>query len=149
MMGWSTYQTVCHGIPNLVLGDNQSLQSSRRTYDWNDLKEQLRSYRIYLYTPVYPYEDGYNLSLLEAMATGMPVATLKHPTSPIKDGSEGVVADSAEELRDKVVQLLDNPQEAAGMGNNARIRVEKEVPLSEFRHAWQTFAAELMQGAKD
>ncbi|MBN1571500.1 MAG: glycosyltransferase family 4 protein [Acidobacteria bacterium] len=146
MTGWSTYQTVCRDIPNLLLGDNKTIPASRRTKDWDDLKEQLRSFRIYLYTPIYPYEDGYNTSLLEAMATGMPVATLKHPTSPVRDGCEGVVADSAEELRDRVLQLLDDPAEAARMGRNARIRVETEFSISEFRNSWQSFAERLLRG---
>jgi glycosyltransferase involved in cell wall biosynthesis len=149
MMGWNTYHAVCRDLPNLVLGDNRTLASSRRSNDWNDLKEQLRSFRIYLYTPIYPYEDGYNTSLLEAMATGMPVATLKHATSPIRDGLEGVVADNAEGLRNKVVQLLDNPEEALRLGNNARVRVEKEFPLSEFQEAWQSFAGKLLRTAQD
>jgi len=149
MMGWNTYRSVCRDLPNLVLGDNGNLPSSRKANDWNELKEQLRYFRVYLYTPIYPYEDGYNLALLEAMATGMPVATLKHPTSPIRDGSEGVVADNAEELRDKVVRLLDNPEEAVRMGNSAIIRVEKEFPLSEFQDAWQSFAGKLLHRAKD
>jgi glycosyltransferase involved in cell wall biosynthesis len=149
MMGWDTYQTVCRDLPNLVLGDNRDLLSSRKTNDWNDLKEQLRSFRVYLYTPIYPYEDGYNTSLLEAMATGMPVAALKHPTSPIRDGCEGVVADDAAELRSKITELLDNPGEAARMGNNARIRVEKEFSVSEFRQAWQSFATKLLLRAQN
>ena len=149
MMGWNTYQSVCRDLPNLVLGDNGNLPSSRKANDWNELKEQLRSYRVYLYTPVYPYEDGYNLGLLEAMATGMPVATLTHPTSPIRDGSEGVVADNEAELRDRVVQLLDNPKEAVRMGKNSKIRVEDLFPLREFRDAWQSFGGELLRRIKN
>jgi hypothetical protein len=120
MMGWSVYESVCQDIPNLVIGDNPNLTCSRMSKDWKDLKDQLRSYRIYLYTPIYPYEDGYNLSLLEAMATGMPVASLGHPTSPVRDGLEGVVASTPEELREKVIELIDNPDEALRLGGGAR-----------------------------
>jgi glycosyltransferase involved in cell wall biosynthesis len=148
MMGWNTHEMVCRGLPSFVIGDNGNFPSSRITKDWEDLKEQLRSYRVYIYTPVYPYEDGYNLALLEAMATGMPVATLQHRTSPIRDGSEGVVASTPEELREKVIYLLDNPSEAARIGNGARIRVEKEFPVSEFRSAWQSFATRLQKQSK-
>jgi hypothetical protein len=141
--GWKTHQEVCRDLPHFVLGNNKTLSLSRLADSWDDLKEQLCSYRIYLYTPVYPYEDGYNLALLEAMATGMPIATLHHATSPIRDGSEGVSASTAVELREKIIRLLDNPIEAASLGNRARIRVEKEFPLSEFQRAWQSFAARL------
>jgi hypothetical protein len=140
MMGWSIHQAVCRDLPSLVIGNNKNLPSSRMASDWDDLKEQLRSYRMYLYTPMYPYEDGYNLALLEAMATGMPVATMHHRTSPVRDGSEGVVAETVEELREKVVHLLENPPKAEQMGKAARARAEKEFPLEAFREAWQSFA---------
>jgi hypothetical protein len=143
MLGWNAYQAVCRDLPYLVLGENGSLPSSRIARDWEDLKKQLRSYRIYLFTAVFPYEDGYNLALLEAMATGMPVATMRHSTSPVRDGMEGVVADSPEELREKVVWLLDRPDEAAKMGKNARERAEAEFPLSAFQSAWESYAAEM------
>jgi glycosyltransferase involved in cell wall biosynthesis len=112
--------------------------------DWEDLKEQLRTHRVYLYTPIFPYEDGYNLALLEAMATGMPIATLKSATSPVHDGSEGVVASTAEELRGRVIALLDDPAEALRLGNGARKRVEHEFPISRFQNAWVSFASRLL-----
>jgi hypothetical protein len=143
--GWKTHQEVCRDHPHLVLGNNKTLPLSRVSNSWDDLKEQLRSYRVYLYTPVYPYEDGYNLALLEAMATGMPIASLHHATSPIRDGLEGVTAPTAAELREKIVRLLDNPVEAADMGVQARLRVKQEFPLSEFQRGWQSFAAQLMR----
>jgi glycosyltransferase involved in cell wall biosynthesis len=146
MMGWSTYRDVCDGLPNLIIGNNGNLPSSRMASSWNDLREQLRSYRVYLYTPVYPYEDGYNLALLEAMATGMPIATMYHVTSPIRDGSEGVVARTVEELRKKVMLLLEIPEEAQRMGREARIRVEAEFPMSKFQEDWQSVGLSLIRG---
>jgi hypothetical protein len=145
MMGYKTFQAVCRNLPHFVVGDNGHMPHSRTAESWEDLKEQLRSFRIYLYTPVYPYEDGYNLALLEAMATGMPVATLRHSTSPIRDGMEGIVASTAEELREKVMGLLDCPEEAARLGENARIRVEDQFPLSKFCGKWQSLADTLLR----
>ncbi len=143
MMGWRTHRAVCRGLNSLVIGNNGDLPSSRAARDWEDLKDLLRSYRVYLYTPVYPYEDGYNLALLEAMATGMPVATLQHRTSPIQDGVEGIVASTPEDLRERIVDLLSRPQEAVRMGNGARAKVEKEFPLPKFQRAWKSLAQKL------
>ena len=84
------------------------------------------------------------LALLEAMATGMPVATLQNETSPIRDGSEGVVGSSVEDLREKVVSLLDDPKSAIAMGNAARERVEIEFPIAAFAEGWQSFASRLL-----
>jgi hypothetical protein len=144
MMGWATYQAVCCDLPCALIGNNSKLPFSRLSKSWDDLKEKFRSYRVYLYTPVYPYEDGYNLSLLEAMATGMPIATMPHPTSPVRDGIEGVVGSTHEDLRNKVVNLLDDPEEATKMGARARERVEIEFPIQKFQYAWESFASRLL-----
>jgi len=145
ILGWDAHRTVCKDLSCLVLGANKNLSSSRTTEGWEDLKEQLRCYRLYLFTAAYPYEDGYNLALLEAMATGMPIASLEHPTSPIRNGVEGVVASTPEDLRRRVLDLLDAPDEAVRMGKNARKRVEELFPLAGFQRAWQSLAVELLQ----
>jgi glycosyltransferase involved in cell wall biosynthesis len=146
MMGWEVFSAVSCDLPSLVLGDNRDLACSRRAKNWDDLKEQLRSYRLYLYTPAYPYEDGYNLALLEAMATGMPIATLSHISSPVRDGREGAVADNVNELREKVIHLLNTPQDAERLGFGARARVEKEFPFLKFQAAWEDVAQGLLRG---
>ncbi len=145
MTGWDVFESVCRNMPSLVIGDNPGIPCSRMSRDWEDLKEQLRSYRVYLYTPAHPYEDGYNLSLLEAMATGMPVATLKHETSPVRDGLEGVVAAACDELRERVLELLDDPERARRLGEGARLRVEKEFAVADFRRAWESMGDNLLR----
>jgi glycosyltransferase involved in cell wall biosynthesis len=143
MLGWKVHQEVCGGLASKVLGDNPHLPGSNVAESWDDLKDHYRAYRVYLHTALYPYEDGYNLSVLEAMATGMPVATLEHPTSPIEDGAHGVVAAGARELRLKVLRLLNDPAEAARMGAAARSKLEQAFPLQSFQTAWEKLAASL------
>jgi hypothetical protein len=143
MMGWNLFKSVCRDLPHLVIGDNPGFPASRQSKNWEDLKEQLRIHRVYLYTSVYPYEDGYNLALLEAMATGMPVATLRHVSSPVREGIEGIVADCAEELREKIFDLLDKPSRAAILGEGARQRVKKDFAISDFQCAWDSIAVRM------
>ncbi len=143
MLGWENHRTVCLGIPTLVIGENDGLSGSRIADSWEDLKEQYRSWRVYLYTAVHPYEDGYNLAMLEAMATGMPIATIAHPTSPVRGGIEGAVGPTAAELRERVMTLLDDPEQARRMGEAARARVQTEFPISRFRDSWQNLASTL------
>lgn len=140
MLGWTAHEAVCRDLPHLVLGVNPGLVEARVTEDWEDLKEQYRSYRVYLHTAVHPYEDGFNLAMLEAMATGMPVAGIHHPTSPVEDGVDGVLASDAAELRSKVLRLLENPELAAGMGAAARKKVEERFPWEVFQRAWEALA---------
>jgi glycosyltransferase involved in cell wall biosynthesis len=73
----------------------------------------------------------------------MPVATLQNVTSPVRDGREGVVASNAQELREKVLFLLENPETAREMGAAARARVEQEFPVSAFCKAWESLALKL------
>ncbi len=140
MLGWRTHQEVCRGFQTLILGDNRNLPGSRRASDWEDLKEQYRAHRVYLHTARFPYEDGYNLSMLEAMATGMPIATLPHPSSPVENGVEGVVGLNENELRQRVAELMGSRETAIEMGLAARRKLEKEFPLSRFQAEWQSLA---------
>jgi glycosyltransferase involved in cell wall biosynthesis len=143
MLGWQVHLEVCAGLPALVLGANPGLRGGRMSSSWEDLKEQYRSYRVYLHTAVYPYEDGYNLAMLEAMASGMPIATIQSPTSPIQDGVDGVVGRNGSELRDRVMWLLDNPAEATKLGAAARVALERQFPMAAFQSAWSALASSL------
>ncbi len=143
MTGWEIHQEVCRDRPSVLLGNNPSLPDSKVAESWEDLKEHYRSCRVYLHTALYPYEDGYNLALLEAMATGMPIATIKHPTSPIEDGIQGVVAENGTELRSKVAVLLEDADEAGRLGSAARSRLGQLFPLQDFRSAWERLAGSL------
>lgn len=144
LLGWDTHRFVCRDLPVLLMGDNPRLPGARMGESWEDLKEQYRRTRVYLHTSVYPHEDGYNLALLEAMATGMPVATMDHPTSPVRNGLEGIVASSPEELRAGVIRLLNDAEEARRLGAGARLRVETEFSISKFRSSWQALAERIV-----
>lgn len=143
MLGFETHREICLGLPTLVLGVNRGMAESRLATNWNDLKDQYCRNRVYLNTPVYPYEDGYNLAMLEAMASGMPVAAVAHPTSPIEHGVDGVVGCSAKELREHIVRLLDNPGESQRLGVAAKRKVQEMFPISAFRSAWDALASSL------
>jgi glycosyltransferase involved in cell wall biosynthesis len=143
MLGWEAHRTICRKLPYALVGVNPGLAGSRVAESWEELKESYRSYRIYLHTAQYPYEDGYNLAVLEAMATGMPVATLSHPTTPIKNSIEGIVGSSPEELRRRIIRLLHDPDQAMRMGRAARHKLESEFPYSKFKMDWESLAAQV------
>jgi hypothetical protein len=140
MLGWDAHREVCRGLPAVVIGQNTGLEYSRKARDWADLREQYRAHRVYLHTAVFPLEDGYNLAMLEAMATGMPVASLAPPTSPVRDGFNGVMGETAADLRSKVISLLDDPDRARELGAAARRTVEQEFSPERFRSAWADLA---------
>jgi tetratricopeptide (TPR) repeat protein len=144
MLGQSIAAPATNRLPVTVLGINPEIPGARLSNSWNDLKEHFRSHRVYFNTTVHPYEDGYNLSMLEAMATGMPVVSLINPTCPIESGANGFVAEHADELREQLLRLLDDPDLARRLGAMARETVEARFPLDRFVNAWnETFESSL------
>ncbi|MBI3814218.1 MAG: glycosyltransferase [Nitrospinae bacterium] len=123
-------------IPNTLLGLNEPSDGGRFTESWDDLKECYRSHRVYLNTTVDGFEDGYNLSSLEAMATGMPVATIANSTSPIIDGYNGYISNDTEYLSERIKHLFESPEDAKKLGENARKTVERDFNIKDFVEKW-------------
>ena len=138
MLGHSIQERILGGLPSTILGLNPSLPGSHIPRDWEDLKDHMRDHRVYLNTTVYPYEDGYNLALLEAMAVGMPVVSLSNPTSPIEDGVNGFVSPDEGYLRERVEELLRNRDLALNLGRKAREAVTDLFPIERFVEKWKT-----------
>jgi 2-polyprenyl-3-methyl-5-hydroxy-6-metoxy-1,4-benzoquinol methylase len=89
-----------------------------------------------LNTTVEPYEDGYNLAMLEAMATGLPVVTTPGEFSPIEDGVNGFVSKDEAELREKIEMLLRDRSLGASIGRRARHAVLERFPMQVFVDRW-------------
>jgi glycosyltransferase involved in cell wall biosynthesis len=70
---------------------------------------------------------GTRLKILEAMASGLPVVSTKIGVAglKVKDGENALIADTPEELADKAVELLKNPQRAEKIGEKGRQHVKK------------------------
>ncbi len=86
ILDYRAHLELTRGFPTNLIGDNPQIPGSKRSESWEDLKGLYRSHRLYLNTVVEKCEDGFNLAMLEAMATGMPVVSTAHSTSPIQDG---------------------------------------------------------------
>ena len=80
MMGYSFGEKVLTDHPLLTLGMNPGIPESRISNGFNDLLNQFKNNRVYINTTADGFEDGYNLAMLEAMATGMPVVTSQNKT---------------------------------------------------------------------
>ncbi|MCD6288462.1 MAG: tetratricopeptide repeat protein, partial [Candidatus Hydrogenedentes bacterium] len=132
-------------LPTTVLGINPTVPGSRLTRDFADLREQLVAHRVYLNTTVDPWEDGYNLAMLEAMATGMPVVSTVNATSPIVDGVNGYVSSDTDELHEKLRLLLDDKSLAARLGAAARATVAEKFPISLFIERWNDVIADTVR----
>ncbi len=130
-------EQVCAGFPNHVAGDNPDIPGSQPAPIFEDLRQLYRTFRCYLHVTREAYEDGYNLALLEAMATGMPVVSLANPTSPLTDGKDGFLSYDPDVLRGHIETLLDNLDYAREIGARARETVAQAFPMARFVEAWR------------
>lgn len=138
MMGYSIQEEILKDIPNTLMGENPTIPESRVSINWEELKFHYVSHRLFLNTNVNQYEDGYNLAMLEAMATGMPVVSTANDTSPIVNGENGFISDSISCLREKIQYLLANKEEAKHLGENGRRTVKEKFGLDNFIEKWET-----------
>lgn len=129
-------EEVVRGLPNRVVGSDPEIPGATPSRSWEDLIETYRSLRCYLHVSREAWEDGYNLAMLEAMATGMPVVSLANRTSPIRDGIDGFVSSKAETLRKHLNELLVDPGSAKAIGAKGRERVMEKFPIDAFTSRW-------------
>lgn len=77
-----------------------------------------------------PYFDAFPRSALEASASGKPVIATKYGGAPelVLDGETGYVVNpiNPQEIADKTLDLLQNPQKAAAFGRAGRKRIQTQ-----------------------
>src|SRR3546814_11543635 len=72
-------------------------------------------------------QEGIPVTLMEAMATGMPVVSTRHSGIPelVEDGQSGLLAAEGDHaaLADALIRLTESAELARSMGRAARLRV--------------------------
>jgi 2-polyprenyl-3-methyl-5-hydroxy-6-metoxy-1,4-benzoquinol methylase len=136
MMGFSTSESIISGLPSITLGLNPTISESRMSSGFNDLLEHYRSLRVYVHTTSNEYEDGYKLSLLEAMAVGMPVVSIANKTSPIVNGINGYISGDIKYLKECAISLLGDKNLANSLGQKARDTVVEKFSQAKFLNLW-------------
>ncbi|MEW6320988.1 MAG: glycosyltransferase [Acidobacteriota bacterium] len=138
MLGYRDQLAILDGRPSTLLGLNDPEDGAevRFSRSWDDLKACFRSHRVFLNTTVEGFEDGYNLSMLEAMATGMPVVSTANATSPLTDGVDGFVSDDRAYLARRLADLLEDEALARRLGARARETVAATFAMSDFVERW-------------
>lgn len=137
MLGFTVQERVLGGMPSTVLGLNPDIPHSVVPENWEVMKELMKSHRVYLNTTVAPHEDGYNLSMLEAMATGMPVVSLANPSSPIRNGINGYISSDERVLRHAIEELMADQTLAARLGREGRKTVSDVFSVDRFLTSWR------------
>jgi hypothetical protein len=135
---WSTHESIVDGLPFRLVGHNPDVSGAEASRGWDHLRDVYRSHRAYVHTAEPTLEDGYNLALLEAMATGMPVVSTAAPGSPVRDGDNGFVGADARALHDGARALLSDRGLAERMGARARETVLDEFSVNAFVSGWRS-----------
>ncbi len=142
VLAWNVHREIVRDIPLRLVGNNPDIVGVEPARDWNHLRHLLQTHRFYLHTSDPSLEDGYNLALLEAMGTGLPVVATRSPTSPVVDGQSGFISDDIEYLRWGIHQLLTDPQLAFQMGERGRQAVLQQFSVSRFLESWHEIIGE-------
>ncbi|HEX4336988.1 MAG TPA: glycosyltransferase [Polyangiaceae bacterium] len=135
---WDAHERIVDGLPFQLVGHNPDVRGSEPSAGWEHLCETYRSHRAYVHTAAPALEDGYNLALLEAMATGMPVVSTAAPGSPVVDGENGFVGTDLPALHEGAAALLADQGLAARLGARARETALDEFGVKAFVAGWHT-----------
>lgn len=103
---------------------------------YEEYLNELSKYSFYFSVLNEP-EEGFNLSLLEAMAMGLVVITHNHPTSPIRHKFNGIIYYSKNDLIKKM-EFLKNitVEEYNRMSINAHNTIKIWFPIEAFTENW-------------
>jgi len=122
-------------VPVKIVGVNPRIPGARPSRNWDELRSFYCQCRAYLNLTREP-EDGYNLAVLEAMASGMPVISLRHDSTPIRNGENGFLVENASEAVERAKQLIADREFARRLGKCARETVAREFSLNAFQTRW-------------
>ncbi len=137
MFDFPLQEELCKGLPSTIIGENPGIEHSKPSQNFEELLSAYRSNRCLLHITRQEFEDGYNLSTLEAMACGMPVVALSNHSSPITNGIDGFTSYDPAQLRKYLELLLENHPLAREIGEKGRETVQKKFPISRFVETWQ------------
>lgn len=136
ILNWDFHEKAFAGLPVRLVGHNPGMPGVNAAKSWEQLKKFLQTHRFYIHTADPRYEEGFNMSVVEAMAAGLPVLGNKHPTSPIKHGVSGFLSDNPDELRKYAMMLLENSDLATKMGEEARKTSIEQFSITNFSKAF-------------
>ena len=134
-LGFSIWHAIHKDLPMYPIGDTQGLSQPAR--DLDHMIEIYQESAVFLNTST---ASPIPMSLLEAMACGcacVSAATCMIPDI-IEDGKDGYLCPphKPEVFRDRCKYLLEHPDHARKMGQNAREKIEQMFSTSRFTSEW-------------
>jgi hypothetical protein len=132
--GFGIWQSIVQGtLPVKVLGDTKGLSKPAESIE--HLVTEYNKSLIFINTSTI---SPIPTSLLEAMSCGCAVVTTATCMIPevIKDGYNGFLSNNPEELRERCIFLIQNPEIARKIGLNARKTIEEKFSVDRFVADW-------------
>jgi glycosyltransferase involved in cell wall biosynthesis len=133
---WSAHLAITRGQPTDLVGHNPELPGVVPAGSWDELRARYREHRAYVHSAGAGLDDGYNLGVVEAMMTGMPVVSLSGSESPVVDAVSGYVSDDVSYLNGRLGALLADRELALELGANARRRALELFDVAAFVAGW-------------
>lgn len=139
--GWKLWQEIVKEVPALLIGENPGISQSIN--DPEKLNTVLNASRFFLNTSQY---SPVPLSMLEAMAAGIPVVTTAKQEIPniITNGENGFISNDKDELVNYCKTLLSDPDLAEAMGAKARKTIEDRFSIEQFCANWNSIFQEAL-----
>lgn len=155
----------------LVIGDGEYMERCKRIvkdYDIKNkvtfmgvqphdvVKEKLREARVFVQhslTAKNGDTESQGVSLLEAMASGLPVVTTRHNGFPetVEDGKTGFLVDEGdfESMGHKIIELLSDRKKSKQFGKYGRIKVETDFESNQIATKLFTILQPVVKDKKD
>jgi hypothetical protein len=133
---WDAHTRIARGHALRLVGHNPGVAGSEAAASWQALRACYQSHRAYVHTAGAGLDDGYNLAVIEAMMTGMPIVSLAGSESPVVDTVNGYVSDDPEVLNARLGELLRDVARARELGCRARETALREFSLPAFVAGW-------------
>jgi len=132
-LGWKFYQKAITGLPARIVGDNPGM--SLPTNSVEELASIYAQHSVFVNTSqISPIP----MSLLEAMSSAcicISTATCQIPDI-VKDGENGFLADTPEEMRGIIAEVLSRPEDFAYIGEAARQTIIDRFGIDRFVKEW-------------
>jgi len=149
---YDTFINISKNSPTELFGfgnNNNSEKNSQITYE--ALKNNLRHFRCYIYTGTYP--ASYTLAFIEAWMTGIPIIAIGNKLMHdrfdnlglyeipllIKNGTDGFVSDSIEEINLLIDRLIKDKKLAERISKNGRKKAIKFFGENNIFKQWKKF----------
>lgn len=151
--GYGIFDEATRNNARVVFGPgNEEIPFSGGLLSYDELREAYKKHRVYFYTGTYP--ASYTLNFIEALMTGIPIVAIGKRLADlkiypgvdcyevdkiIKNGVNGFISDSVEDLSEYVNFLLERPIEAREIGLRGRDAAIELFGKNTIKRQWEEF----------